>query len=344
MAILDRNVLQVIAPGPGLLRLSVDNLTWLGTSGIAGLEVTYFSLLDVALGKRPYYSGRPSTAGCEFTRQCGDDVAHLLVRTNCLALGETVGHDLCQQQPKVNATLAGTELAWQWSMIAGDRALPFNISQLPASVHNDLHVSISYGPYTAKRVLRFARTPRPPQGDTTVPVQVDHFTKTLSIGGEPFVASGHYFGDFSGDDFLNLIARLPKMVAAGINLGVMLTLPAANHSVQSAFFKASADAGFKVVYPAFIFDSVGVNLTKDVRRLASEPALLGWYICGVLVTHFDLIFGRFPYAITVHQMTAANHTPSSQPWQEATQRSKQSIHTIRREPMPLTLGPLAFPE
>ena len=267
---------RVLAPGAGLLRLSVDNITWLGVSGVDGYPVSYFSLLEVGLGKRPYYSGNRSTAACTFTRQCGDDIAHLLVRTNCLAMGETVGHDLCQQQPRVNATLAGTGLAWQWSMIAGDRALPFNVSSLPPSVHNDLHVVISYGAYTAHRVLRFARIPRP--NHVGLAIQVDHFTKTLSIGGEPWLGSGHYFGDYSGDDLLRLIPRLPHMVRNGINMGVMLTLPSANRSVERAFFSASAAAGFKVVYPAFIFDDVGVNLTKDIQRLAAEPALLGWCV------------------------------------------------------------------
>eukprot|EP01043_Picozoa_sp_COSAG02_P009685 COSAG02_NODE_331_length_24480_cov_22.114720_21_plen_624_part_00 len=268
---------KVLAPGAALLRLSVDNITWPGASGVDGFPVSYFSLLDVALGKRPYYSGNRSTAGCIFTRQCGDDIAHLLVRTNCLAMGETIGHDLCQQQPRVNATLAGTGLAWQWTMIAGDRALPFNVSSLPPSVHNDLHVTISYGAYTAQRVIRFLRIPRP-NSATTRPVQVDHFTKTLSIDGESWLGSGHYFGNFSGDDLLHLIPSLPQMVRTGIDMGVMLTLPSANRSVERAFFSASAEAGFKVVYPAFIFDGVGANLTNDVRRLANEPALLGWCV------------------------------------------------------------------
>ena len=107
---------------------------------------------------------------------------------------------------------------------------------------------------------------------------MDHFTKTLSIKGEPWIGTGHYFGSYSGEDFLRLIPRLPQLVQTGVHMGVMLTLPGANQSVQQRFFKASAAANFKIIYPAFIFDDVGPNLTKDVRRLAREPALLGWSV------------------------------------------------------------------
>lgn len=148
-------------------------------------------------------------------------------------------------------------------------------------------MSITYGAYNATRVLRFARTPRPGPTDKVSAVQVDHFTKTLSINGTPWVGSGQLF---DSDDLLGIAARLPQLVADGITLGVMLTLPHANHSVQSAFFEASAAVGFKIIYPAFITESVGLNVSKDVLRLASEPALLGWYLCGAHVSRRRVLF------------------------------------------------------
>jgi hypothetical protein len=39
-------------------------------------------------------------------------------------------------------------------------------------------------------------------------------------------------------------------------MGVMLTLPAANASVQQAFFNAAVKSGFKVIYPLFILDGL----------------------------------------------------------------------------------------
>ena len=49
--------------------------------GEAGFPVEYYSLVDLAVGTRPYIN---------------TDLGHLLVRTDCLATGETIGHDLCQ--------------------------------------------------------------------------------------------------------------------------------------------------------------------------------------------------------------------------------------------------------
>jgi hypothetical protein len=223
--------------------------------------VSYFSLVDLAVGKRPYVD---------------EDVGHLLLRTNCLAQGETIGHDLCQSILRVNATLRSVGKTWSWGLIEGDRALPFNMSTLPLMVNNDLDVVVVFGDYVIHRLVRFiraagtsaaagtrasavaggARASAAAAAAAAPAVQVDHFTKTLSIGGEPFLGSGYYFESYSSADLIKLAGELPDLVAVGVNMGVMLTLPAANASVQQAFFTAAVKSGFKVIYPLFILDGL----------------------------------------------------------------------------------------
>ena len=253
--------LPVLADGPGLLRLSVDNATWRGISGEAGLEVEYFSLVVLAVSKRPYIN---------------EDVGHLFVRTNCLAQGETVGHDLCQAAVHVNATLQAVRMTWSWQMIPGDRALPFSMSQLPSNVHNDLDVTIVFGEYVIHRLVRFMRVTT--TTDVTHAVQVDHWTKTLSVGGKLFLGSGYYFGSYGPADLLKLSGELPELVARGVNMGVMLTLPGSNSSVQRVFFDAAERSGFKVIWPLFFMTSLDANQTKQVKAMSQEPSLLGYYI------------------------------------------------------------------
>lgn len=261
----------VLANGPGLLRLSVDNATWRGISGEAGFPVEYFSLVDLAVGKRPYVD---------------TDIGHLLVRTNCLAQGETIGHNLCQTSVTINATLQSVGKTWSWGgIIQGDRALPFNMSSLPPNVHNDLDVTIVFGNrgratgnYVIHRLVRFARVTTNSSQAAAQAVQVDAWTKTLTVGGSTFLGSGFYFGSYSPSDLLNLATELPSLVRRGINMGVMLTLPGANQTVQQSFFASAAHAGFKVIWPLFFMTALDANQTHIVRTLSAEPALLGYYI------------------------------------------------------------------
>jgi hypothetical protein len=62
----------------------------------------------------------------------------------------------------------GSGQTWKFEgkdISAGDRALPFNMSSLPANVHNDLDVTIVFGgrgglatgDYVIHRLVRFAR-------------------------------------------------------------------------------------------------------------------------------------------------------------------------------------------
>ena len=236
-------------------------------------------------------------------------LGHLLVRTNCLAQGETIGHNLCRKSRysldlialafsltrralgspetsvSINMTLRAVGKSWSWGgIIQGDRALPFNMSELPPNVHNDLDVYVVFGgrgratgDYVIHRLVRFARVTTTASLAAQA-VQVDSWTKSLSVGGKGFVGSGFYFGSYSPDDLLKLSSELPSLVASGVTMGVMLTLPGANSSVQQTFFSAAAHANFKVVWPLFFLEGLDANQTRQVRALSTEPALLGWYV------------------------------------------------------------------
>ena len=182
-------------------------------------------------------------------------------------------------------TLRAVGKSWSWGgIIQGDRALPFNMSELPPNVHNDLDVYVVFGgrgratgDYVIHRLVRFARVTTTASLAAQA-VQVDSWTKSLSVGGKGFVGSGFYFGRYSPDDLLKLSSELPSLVASGVTMGVMLTLPGANSSVQQTFFSAAAHANFKVVWPLFFLEGLGANQTRQVRALSTEPALLGWYV------------------------------------------------------------------
>ena len=182
-------------------------------------------------------------------------------------------------------TLRAVGKSWSWGgIIQGDRALPFNMSELPPNVHNDLDVYVVFGgrgratgDYVIHRLVRFARVTTTASLAAQA-VQVDSWTKSLSVGGKGFVGSGFYFGSYSPDDLLKLSSELPSLVASGVTMGVMLTLPGANSSVQQTFFSAAAHANFKVVWPLFFLEGLDANQTRQVRALSTEPALLGWYV------------------------------------------------------------------
>jgi hypothetical protein len=67
--------------GSGQTQAKMEDIKMFLYVGEAAFPVEYYSLVDLAVGTRPYIN---------------TDLGHLLVRTDCLATGETIGHDLCQ--------------------------------------------------------------------------------------------------------------------------------------------------------------------------------------------------------------------------------------------------------
>lgn len=155
----------VDAPGPGLLRVSLDGgRSWLDSSA----NVTYFDQVTVALDRRPYFE---ETAGALLVRSAG-------VR----------GHTI-----DVAATLPAANASWAWKDVAADAdvALPMDFGVLGPNtglLHNDLLVDVTYDGKTVRKRRRFARAPPPPPGVEAV--QVDHARAGLLVAGEPWVGQG----------------------------------------------------------------------------------------------------------------------------------------------------------
>ena len=245
----------VTASGPGLLRFSLDNQTWEGETGVDGVPIEYFDIIQMAFDRRPYVS---------------ETTGHLLVRTHPM---------LCENGfTVVNATTAsGQSLFAGLKAISGDRPVPFDLSSLPATAHEDvvIQILISGNNLSATKPLRFIRSKSP----IASAVQIDQSTKSLLIDNEPFLGSGYVYNGYSPAQLLELAGRLPALVKRGINVGVMKTLPSANATVQRVVLDAAAGSGFKVVWPLPVTGPLSVGQRELVRRLMREKAVLGYWLC-----------------------------------------------------------------
>ena len=246
----------VIASGPGLLRFSLDNKTWDGETGVDGVPVEYFDLIQMAFDRRPYVT---------------ETTGHLLVRTHPI---------LCENGfTIVNATLSSGQNLFSGSRaISGDRPMPFNLSLLPETVHEDVQIQvlISGNNLSVTRPLRLIRASAPASPSF---VQVDQSTKSLLVDSKPFLGSGYVYNDYSDEQLLQLSARLPELVKSGVTIGVLQTLPGANATVQRAVLDAAAASGFKVVWPLPLAGSFSAAQRTLVQRLMQEKALLGYWVC-----------------------------------------------------------------
>lgn len=285
----------VLAAVPALLRFSPDGKIWPGVAGVAGFPISYIDLVQLAFSRRPYIA---------------ETVGHLLVRTHPM---------LCEAGFQIeNVTLpSGHSLMAGVGQVAGDRPLPFNLTGLPATVNEDVQVTVTITGKAVVTPLRFARAA--PDPAVLAAVQVDHATKTLLVGGSPFRGGGGYaYNGYSGQELMELAAKLPTVVAAGARLGLMRSLPVANASVQAAFFAAAARAGFKVLWPlAPANGTLSTVQAAMVQRIRREEALLGWHICDdccleygadprQLAAGYDKIKELDPHHITVGAVRCPN--------------------------------------
>lgn len=159
----------VAAPGPGLLRVSLDGgRTWLNHS----VRVRYYEQVQVALDRRPYIN---------------EASGQLLLRSNIVALGGTL---------TVTATLPcmGADAVWTWETAGNTDAtllLPFDaLGPNTAAIHNDLIVNVSWSGGSVLKRRRFHRVPPPDAKSGVKPVQVDHARAGLLVDGEPWIGTG----------------------------------------------------------------------------------------------------------------------------------------------------------
>ena len=236
-------------------------------------------LLDVAIGRRPYFA---------------EPYGELLCRCNA---------SLINQRASVSATLLNTnssELArWHWPNIIlnASTILPFQLSDIPAGyVNADLAINVSMIdraelPVNVTKYRRLIRAPPPAAVGPIEAVQVDHSRRGMLVAGQPYVGSGWYADGNSNwqhnlSAYLDVVAR---QASVGDNLIMPYGLPRFNASEQRAFLERCAELGIKVIYPLapaiaarMAWDSVlpsskwSADLVANLSVVRNSSALLGY--------------------------------------------------------------------
>eukprot|EP01051_Picozoa_sp_SAG22_P003165 SAG22_NODE_151_length_17414_cov_7.812128_12_plen_492_part_00 len=280
----------VIADGPGVLQVSLLGVPGAEAGGdfhgahVAGKGdgVVIRPLVEITIGRRPY-----------ITELAGE----VLLST---------APELAGQVLEVRAALpaAGPAAVWRWPAVAGGKevALPLDFGVLmqavnaSAPIHNDILFEIvvpgSSGA-SGSRVLhkrrRFHRVPPPPLLSHVVPVQVDHGTAGLLVGGEAWVGTGWYLErDIPTEDLITMIST--EFGPRGINQGMLYGLHTRPRDEIDRIMDAAAAVGFKFMWP--LVDKIGpvdlqtggpfnnstrlAQLVANVTYVREHPALLGY--------------------------------------------------------------------
>lgn len=101
---------------------------------------------------------------------------------------------LAGQRLQFRASIAGLEISHQF--VGGTNiSIPFPLTEMPASVVEDVKLSLTLGDgkTVVSHTRTFVRVPPPAVGSGVVAWQVDHTSKGLLVDGVPFIATG-WFG------------------------------------------------------------------------------------------------------------------------------------------------------
>lgn len=235
--------------------------------------------LTVAVGRRPYV-----------TEATGD----VLVR---VAPSSTAARGSCF----VSAALVSTGSVLSngtWALRLEDAAaaptsdlvtsFSFSLEELPASIDDSLNVTVEC-PTLGWRTERFRSFQRAPAaGAPTRSIsQVDHFTRSLRVGGEPFLSVGWYYSIFDNGE-RNLTEFAAQQARAGVNTLLLYTFPELMLHGKGALQKQVLDAcdavGIKVWMDveSFLPLVTGANTTEDwanfsavITAVKDHPATLG---------------------------------------------------------------------
>lgn len=234
----------VVVGGTGLLSVSMDNISFSNA-----LPIGYASLLDVAIGRRPY-----------LTEAHGSLLLMPSLRLQGLHLN-------------VVAELPCANWSTNWSvdvLLNVSIVLKFPFTRLPHDIDNDLRVT-AYGiPWRKDPVVIWRRlmrhVPGPAVAPTSTaavypssvpePTQVDHHIRALRVSGQPFVGQGWYvYGGFAWaqQNISMLFAPVRRQAELGIDLIMPYNLNEFNITDQQRYLDWCHDVGVKVLYPMVYF-------------------------------------------------------------------------------------------
>ena len=310
----------VFAPGPGLLSLCIDQGVWLCNAPSNGMKISYFTLVDAVLGRRPYFN---------------ESQGELLITAHSSLAGRAL---------RLEASLGfapNRRFSWTVTPTAAKltAVLPFALAGLPTTINADLRLDVDYGAGNLTIWRRLIRAPLPAdpaaaaaavqvrltalsplplissyKPESPCAEQVDHSTMALRVGGEIFQGSGWFVGipQWPPSHWLPCthppinttvctalwLATIRPRAALGTLTQIMpYGLQALHPPAQLAFLDACAILGVKVMYdmqPLGMTALGGMNYDTDwasatwkadveanVSLVRNHPAILGYYICDV---------------------------------------------------------------
>ena len=187
---------SVIAPGPGIISVAVDckavpcalgnwgqHVPWQpGLPWAEPARVSYFSLIDATVGRRPYVN---------------ESHGALLIATHKSLWGSAL--TVTAELPTPGARSAGLHWTWTIRPRNGSDTVTFPLAQLPRTLNADLLIKASGAVAATGASLNFSKWRRlqraaAPPPASVQPVVVDHTTRSLRVDGELFIGLGFFVG------------------------------------------------------------------------------------------------------------------------------------------------------
>ena len=136
-------------------------------------------------------------------------------------------------------------------------SFPFSLQELPASIDDSLNVTIDCPTlgWRTERFRSFQRAPAAGAPKRSIS-QVDHFTRSLRVDGEPFLSVGWYYSIFDNGE-RNLTSFVAQQARGGVNTLLLYTFPELILHGKAALQRQVLDA----------CDAVGMKVWMDVERL-----------------------------------------------------------------------------
>ena len=256
----------VVVGGPVVLSLSVNGAAWAAPFWwVNALELTYFELIDVAVGRRPYFAEHNGSLLVYTDQTLAGVHLHVAARLPC----------------------AGRQWVWQYTPTAAQRAVELvmdDLSSLPATINADLIVQVVSTVLSTTKARRLMRAP-PLNGSSTVePVAVDHLRRQISVAGSAFMGTGWMMDGHRPLALRNLSAvtlEVERIAAAGTNQVMLYSLPLHSPSSVQRFLDTMQSRGVKVCHvmstmQSFLPSPRGVDDQCDVMPGMGRSSAAGF--------------------------------------------------------------------